>query len=115
MLEPESHKDSLKHVDDDDDKNDEKVDEEERGALRMMCRRQGYMIQNMERKEDNIHSYHIDHQVDNAPPEGEKRVKRHKASKSLKSIRGSLSKHSAKDSITYVSKQQQQQQQEWDA
>nr|GEX44204.1 hypothetical protein [Tanacetum cinerariifolium] len=100
-LEPESHKDSLKHVDDDDDKNDEKVDEEEIGALRMMCRRQGYMIQNMEWKEDNIHSYHIDHQEDNAPPEGEKRVKRHKASKSLKSIKGSLSKHSAKDSITY--------------
>ncbi|GJW96958.1 hypothetical protein Tco_0178766 [Tanacetum coccineum] len=57
---------------------------------------------------------HDDHQEDDAPPEGEKRVKRHKASKSSKSARGSLSKHSAKDSTTYVSKQQQQQQ-EWDA
>ncbi|GJY84570.1 hypothetical protein Tco_0497946 [Tanacetum coccineum] len=37
--------------------------------------------------------------------------------KSSKSARGSLSKHSAKDSTTYVSKKQQQQQQqhEWDA
>ncbi|GJZ50441.1 hypothetical protein Tco_0604631 [Tanacetum coccineum] len=51
---------------------------------------------------------------DDAPPEGEKRVKRHKTSKSLKSVRGSSSKQSGKDSTTYVSKQQQQQQ-EWDA
>ncbi|GJT56136.1 hypothetical protein Tco_0991190 [Tanacetum coccineum] len=50
---------------------------------------------------------------DDAPPEGEKRVKRHKALKSSKSARGSLSKHSAKDSTTYVSKKQQQH--EWDA
>ncbi|GKD75661.1 hypothetical protein Tco_1333943 [Tanacetum coccineum] len=42
---------------------------------------------------------------------GEKRVKRHKTSKSLKSERGSSSKRSAKDSTAYVSKQQQ----EWDA
>ncbi|GJZ44327.1 hypothetical protein Tco_0591582, partial [Tanacetum coccineum] len=48
-------------------------------------------------------------------PMGEKRVKRYKVSKSLKSARGSSSKHSAKDSTTYVSKQQQQQQQEYDA
>ncbi|GKE55999.1 hypothetical protein Tco_1495184, partial [Tanacetum coccineum] len=33
-----------------DEKVDEKVDEEEGGALRRMCRRQGYMIQNIERK-----------------------------------------------------------------
>ncbi|GKD44508.1 hypothetical protein Tco_1269153 [Tanacetum coccineum] len=42
---------------------------------------------------------------------GEK-SERHKASKSSKSARGSSSKHSAKDSTTYVSRQQQQQ---WDA
>nr|GEY44997.1 reverse transcriptase domain-containing protein [Tanacetum cinerariifolium] len=63
--------------------------------------------------DDDIHSHHDDHQEDDAPPEGEKIVKRHKASKLSKSTRGSSSKHSAKDSITYVSKQQQQQ--EWDA
>ncbi|GJZ10719.1 hypothetical protein Tco_0545478 [Tanacetum coccineum] len=45
--------------------------------------------------------------------EGEKKVKRHKALKRSKSARGSSSKHSAKDSTTYVSKQQQQL--EWDA
>ncbi|GJU25356.1 hypothetical protein Tco_1163977 [Tanacetum coccineum] len=68
-----------------------------------------------QRLDDDIHSQrHDDHQEDDAPPEGEKRVKRHKASKSLKSARGSSSTHSAKDSITYVFKQQQQQQ-EWDA
>ncbi|GJU28768.1 hypothetical protein Tco_1167389 [Tanacetum coccineum] len=50
---------------------------------------------------------------DDAPPEWEKRVKIHKLSKSSKSARRSSSKHSAKDSITYVSKKQQQQ--EWDA
>ncbi|GJT40053.1 putative nucleotidyltransferase, ribonuclease H [Tanacetum coccineum] len=49
-----------------------------------------------------------------APPEGEKRVKRHKTSKSSKFVSGSSSKQSAKDSTTYVSKQQHQQQ-EWDA
>ncbi|GKB61309.1 hypothetical protein Tco_0917495 [Tanacetum coccineum] len=60
-LEPGSHKDNPEHVDDDDDdKNKEKVDKEEGGVdgyrttpnrvLRRMCRRQGYMIQNMERK-----------------------------------------------------------------
>ncbi|GKA62004.1 hypothetical protein Tco_0761523 [Tanacetum coccineum] len=65
-------------------------------------------------RDDDIHSQrHDDHQEDDAPPEGEKRVKRHKTSKSLKSVRGSMSKHSAKYSTTYVSKQQQQQ--EWDA
>ncbi|GKF65008.1 hypothetical protein Tco_0188456, partial [Tanacetum coccineum] len=57
-----------------------------------------------------ISPHHDDHQEDDAPPEGEKRVKRHKASKSSKSARGSSSKHSAKDSTNYISKQQQQQQ-----
>ncbi|GJX30994.1 hypothetical protein Tco_0240849 [Tanacetum coccineum] len=38
-------------------------------------------------KDDNIHSHPDDHQEDDAPPEGEKRVKRHKASKSSKSAR----------------------------
>ncbi|GKE62113.1 hypothetical protein Tco_1512480 [Tanacetum coccineum] len=65
-------------------------------------------------RDDDIHSQrHDDHQEDDAPSEGEKRVKIHKESKSLKSARGSSSKHSVKDSTTYVSKQQQQQ--EWDA
>ncbi|GJY39050.1 hypothetical protein Tco_0425414 [Tanacetum coccineum] len=65
-------------------------------------------------RDDNIHSQrHDDHQEDDAPPEGEKRVKRHKALKISKFARGSSSKHSAKDSTTYVSNQQQQQ--EWDA
>ncbi|GKE28900.1 hypothetical protein Tco_1444284, partial [Tanacetum coccineum] len=54
---------------------------------------------------------HDAYQEDDAPLKGEKRVKRHKTSKSSKSARGSLSKRSAKDSTTYVSKQQQ----EWDA
>ncbi|GJW78608.1 hypothetical protein Tco_0140290 [Tanacetum coccineum] len=59
------------------------------GALRRMCRRQGYMIQNMERKDDDIHSQrHDDHQEDDASSEGEKRVKRHKALNSSKSARG---------------------------
>ncbi|GJR92316.1 hypothetical protein Tco_0264490 [Tanacetum coccineum] len=52
---------------------------------------------------------------DDAPPEGEKRVKRHKVSKSSKSARGSSSKRSAKETVTYVTMQQQHQQQEWDA
>ncbi|GJS63025.1 hypothetical protein Tco_0677589 [Tanacetum coccineum] len=68
----------------------------------------------MKKKDDDIHSHHDDHQKDDAPPKGEKRVKIHKASKILKTARGSSSKHLAKDSTTYVSKQQQQQQ-EWDA
>ncbi|GJQ98821.1 hypothetical protein Tco_0521806 [Tanacetum coccineum] len=54
-------------------------------------------------RDDDIHSHHDDHQEDDAPPEGEKIVKIHKASKSSKSARGSLFKHSAKDSTTYVS------------
>ncbi|GKE03597.1 hypothetical protein Tco_1395615, partial [Tanacetum coccineum] len=64
--------------------------------------------------DDDIHSQrHDNHQEDDAPLEGEKQVKRHKASKSSNSARGSSSKHSTKDSTTYLSKKQQQQ--EWDA
>ncbi|GJY47109.1 hypothetical protein Tco_0436172 [Tanacetum coccineum] len=65
-------------------------------------------------KEDDFHSQHDEHQDDDAPLEGEKRVKRRKGSKRSKSARGSSSKHSSKDSTRYVSKQQSQQQ-EWDA
>ncbi|GJW64478.1 retrovirus-related pol polyprotein from transposon TNT 1-94 [Tanacetum coccineum] len=146
------------------------------GALRRMCRHQGYMIRDMECKcvttyefwkvhgkvdqviyeirdafQDAVHALiskefdeqapqiieelfkqYVQHNMksnlqdqandsalwdvlkqDDDPPEGEKKVKRHKTSKRSKSARGSSSKHSAKDSITYVSKQQQQQQ-EWD-
>ncbi|GJS90770.1 hypothetical protein Tco_0773406 [Tanacetum coccineum] len=63
---------------------------------------------------DDFHSHHDEHQDDDAPPEGEKRVKMSKKSKRSKSTRGSSSKHSIKDSTTYVSKQQIQHQ-EWDA
>ncbi|GJW25598.1 hypothetical protein Tco_0039409 [Tanacetum coccineum] len=53
-------------------------------------------------RDDDIHSQrHDNHQEDDAPLKGEKRVKRRKASKSSKYARGSSSKHSAKDSITY--------------
>ncbi|GKC04720.1 hypothetical protein Tco_0996330, partial [Tanacetum coccineum] len=38
-------------------------------------------------REDEIHLHHDDHQEDDAPPEGEKRVKRYKASKSSKTAR----------------------------
>ncbi|GJX07056.1 hypothetical protein Tco_0194988 [Tanacetum coccineum] len=65
------------------------------GALRKMCRCQGYMIRDMERKcmtTDELWKVHgkVDQDVlkqDDAPPEGEKRVKRHKNSKSSKSAR----------------------------
>ncbi|GKA75869.1 hypothetical protein Tco_0782247 [Tanacetum coccineum] len=65
-------------------------------------------------REDDFHSHHDEHQDDDAPPEGEKRVKMSKMSKRLKSARDSSSKNSRKDSTTYVSKQQSQHQ-EWDA
>ncbi|GJV15445.1 hypothetical protein Tco_1360768 [Tanacetum coccineum] len=66
-------------------------------------------------RDDDIHSKrHDEDQEDDAPPEGDKRVKRHMTSKSSKSARGSSSKQSPTDSTTYVSKQQQQQQ-EWEA
>nr|GFB84930.1 hypothetical protein [Tanacetum cinerariifolium] len=61
-------------------------------------------------KNDDVHSHHDDHQEDDAPPKREKRVKRQKALKISMSARGSPSKHSTKDSTTYVSKQQKQQQ-----
>nr|GEZ98276.1 hypothetical protein [Tanacetum cinerariifolium] len=57
--------------------------------------------------DDDIHSYHDDHQEDDAPPDGEKRVKRHKASKRSKSAKGSSFKHSAKDFITSITVRQQ--------
>ncbi|GJW02764.1 hypothetical protein Tco_1561620 [Tanacetum coccineum] len=63
---------------------------------------------------DDFHSHHDEHQDDDAPPEGEKRVKMSKKLRRSKSARGSSSKHSRKDSTTYVSKQQIQHQ-EWDA
>ncbi|GJS00535.1 hypothetical protein Tco_0317043 [Tanacetum coccineum] len=64
--------------------------------------------------EDDFNSHHDEHQDDDAPLEGEKRVKRSKTSKRSKSARDSSSNHSRKDSTTYVSKQQSQHQ-EWDA
>ncbi|GJT20420.1 hypothetical protein Tco_0890357 [Tanacetum coccineum] len=73
-----------------------------------------YSTSNTSCRVDDFHSYHDEHQNDDAPPEGEKKVKRSKKSKSSKSARGSSSKHSRKDSTTYVSKQQSQHQ-EWDA
>ncbi|GKF45463.1 hypothetical protein Tco_0132015, partial [Tanacetum coccineum] len=57
---------------------------------------------------------HDDHQEDDAPPKGEKRVKRQKTSKGLKFAIGSSSKQQAQGSKTYVSKHQQKQQ-EWNA
>ncbi|GJS13013.1 hypothetical protein Tco_0407485 [Tanacetum coccineum] len=56
---------------------------------------------------------HDDHQEDDAPPEGEKRVKRQKISKGSKSTSDSSSKQQAQGSKTYVSERQQQHQ-EWD-
>ncbi|GJR10414.1 hypothetical protein Tco_0793066 [Tanacetum coccineum] len=55
--------------------------------------------------EDDFHSHHDEHQDDDAPLEGEKRVKRRKMSKRSKSARDSSSKHSRKDSTTYVQKE----------
>ncbi|GJV24061.1 hypothetical protein Tco_1376756 [Tanacetum coccineum] len=65
-------------------------------------------------REDDFHSQHNEHQDDDAPPEGDKRVKISKGSKRSKSARVSLSKYSSKDSTKYVSKQKSQQQ-EWGA
>ncbi|GKE44627.1 hypothetical protein Tco_1471911, partial [Tanacetum coccineum] len=66
--------------------------------------------------DDDFHSqHHDDHHGDDAPPEKEKQVKSHMTYKHSKSTKGSSSKQSAKESITYVSEQQQQQKQqhEW--
>nr|GEV39435.1 ribonuclease H-like domain-containing protein [Tanacetum cinerariifolium] len=73
-LEPESHKEHPKIVDDDDkvEKRDDDL-----GSLEIRT----------EKTDDDIHSHHDVHKEDDAPPEGEKRVKRHKASKSSKSAR----------------------------
>nr|GEY41143.1 hypothetical protein [Tanacetum cinerariifolium] len=65
-------------------------------------------------REDDFHSHHEENQDNDAPPEGEKRLKRSKESKRSKSAKRSSSKHSRKDSTTYVSKPKSQQQ-EWDA
>ncbi|GKA38703.1 hypothetical protein Tco_0731254 [Tanacetum coccineum] len=97
------------------------------GALHRMCRRQdraddialwealrrkfeNSSTSNTSCREDDFHSHHDEHQDDDAPPEGEKRIKRSKTSKRSKSARDSSSKHSRKDSTTYVSKQQSQHQ-----
>ncbi|GKA53053.1 retrovirus-related pol polyprotein from transposon TNT 1-94 [Tanacetum coccineum] len=69
----------------------------------------------LKRLEEDYHSIKDDvpldeHQDDDAPPEGENRLKSSKKSKSSKSARGSSSKPSRKDSTTYVSKQQSQHQ-----
>ncbi|GKE54680.1 hypothetical protein Tco_1489836 [Tanacetum coccineum] len=58
--------------------------------------------------------HHDDHQDDDAPPEGEKRIKRHKTSKSSKSSKSARSSSSKQPASTYVSKRQQQQQ-DWEA
>ncbi|GJV84050.1 hypothetical protein Tco_1523948 [Tanacetum coccineum] len=81
-------------------------------ALR--CKFEKSSTSNTSCREDDFHSYHDEHQNDDAPPEGENRVKRSKMSKRSKYARDSSSKHSRKDSTTYVSKQQSQHQ-EWDA
>ncbi|GJR27182.1 retrovirus-related pol polyprotein from transposon TNT 1-94 [Tanacetum coccineum] len=82
----------------------------------LKCKFEKSSTSNTSCSDDDFHSQHHDnHQDDDAPPEWEKRVKRHKTSKSLKSARGSASKRLAKESTTYVTKQQQHQQQEWDA
>ncbi|GJR55811.1 hypothetical protein Tco_1406332 [Tanacetum coccineum] len=79
----------------------------------LKCKFEKSSTSNTSCKDDDIHSQrHDNHQEGDAPPEGEKSLKRHKASKSSKSSRDSSSKHLAKESITYVSKQQQP---EWDA
>nr|GEV99608.1 hypothetical protein [Tanacetum cinerariifolium] len=67
-------------------------------ALRRICRRQGYMINNMERKADDaFHSqHHDDHQDDDAPPEGEKRGKRQKTLR-VKSLQGVLRRNNQVD------------------
>ncbi|GKA28429.1 hypothetical protein Tco_0714597, partial [Tanacetum coccineum] len=52
----------------------------------LKCKFENSFTSNTYCRDDDIHSQrHDDHQEDDAPPEGEKRVKRHKTSKSLKS------------------------------
>nr|GEX42839.1 hypothetical protein [Tanacetum cinerariifolium] len=100
-----------------------------------MCRRQGYMIQDMERKCVTTKKFWETHNkvdqvlkevvleivkndvndlIENNLKPWEKRVKRRKESKISKSARGSSSKHLSKESTKYVSKQKSQQH-EWDA
>ncbi|GKF38776.1 hypothetical protein Tco_0118837, partial [Tanacetum coccineum] len=125
------------HVDDEDDKEEEKVDEmkgDDKGCLETRTGKMQIPIPTTPRSPrinlssekkitqeftntisllTSITSKYLHEQRrisnDDAPPEGEKRVKRQKTSKSSNSVRGSSSKHSTKDSTTYVSKQQHQQ------
>ncbi|GKE32896.1 hypothetical protein Tco_1452218 [Tanacetum coccineum] len=51
----------------------------------LKCKFEKSSTSNTSCRDDDIHSHHNDHQEDDAPPVGEKRVKRHKVSKSSKS------------------------------
>ncbi|GJU34254.1 hypothetical protein Tco_1182608 [Tanacetum coccineum] len=53
----------------------------------LKCKFEKSFTSNTSCRDDDIHSRHDDHQEDDAPREGEKRVKRHKASKSSKFAR----------------------------
>ncbi|GJX18912.1 hypothetical protein Tco_0221589 [Tanacetum coccineum] len=107
-IEPGSHKDNPKHVDDDDDKDVEKIDKEEGGEMgsletsteemqtpiptllrspRTILSLDKNITHELTDNDDDIHSHHDDHQEDDAPPKGEKKVKRHKASQSSKTAR----------------------------
>nr|GEV19691.1 hypothetical protein [Tanacetum cinerariifolium] len=78
-IEPGSHKDNPEVVVvDDDDKEREKQDDEigcagDKEALRRKFEKSS---SNTSCREDAFHSHHDEHQDDDAPPEGEKRVKR---------------------------------------
>ncbi|GJR19313.1 hypothetical protein Tco_0967840 [Tanacetum coccineum] len=81
----------------------------------LKCKFEKSSTSNTSCRDDYFHSQrHDDHQEDDAPPEGEKRVKRRKTSKSPKPARGYSSKQLAKESTSYLTKQRRQQQ-EWDA
>nr|GEZ42083.1 hypothetical protein [Tanacetum cinerariifolium] len=85
-LKPRSQKDNPEHVDDDDDKDDEK--KYHILFLKNLMHRNQRLSKNFSRitykamlfkftlPGDDIHSHHDDHQEDDAPLEGEKRVKR---------------------------------------
>ncbi|GJW78937.1 hypothetical protein Tco_0140619 [Tanacetum coccineum] len=54
----------------------------------LKCKFVKFSTSNTSCRDDDLHSQrHDDHHEDDAPPEGEKRVKRHKASKSSKSVK----------------------------
>nr|GEW54437.1 hypothetical protein [Tanacetum cinerariifolium] len=71
------------------------------GALRRMCRGQGYMIRDMERMMHFTHNDMMTIKKMMLLLRREKRMKRHKTTKSSKSARGSSPKQSVKDSISY--------------